>query len=572
MPSERKPKEIAWKVWSRQAFDEAKRTGRLVLLDLTASWCHWCHVMDRKTYDNDEIAGLINDNFVPIRVNIDQRPDISERYNRGGFPTTAFLSDQGESVWGSTYIPPTDMKRIIGSILQAKRSGEIERALERGRMPYLDISKAAMPKDQVTAEELDDVFEEIFSSYDVEHGGFGIEPKFPHPDVLDVLLTRFMESKDVELADAATNTLEKMTEGLYDGPEGGVFRYSVSRDWRTPHYEKMLETNLGYLRNLVHAYAVTEKKDFEMRAKGVAKYLLGTLRDAHSGGFYGSQDADEEYYRSAVDERRKREAPSVDRTAYAGWNADAARVLLASGKVLGQDDWIDAGLGAWRNLVGSLWDPDRKLVRHQAREDIYLFEDQVSFLEALLEVLETAGDESLHGLAEELMEGVDRWFANEDGGYNDVIREGDAIGELGTPRRPLVENSDWALALASFGTITHRDDLTVKARSILSLFGRSEIYAHGLFGAAYLRARWVLDKGPVSVVVHALPERLHERLELCKSARSVVHPAIMVSRVADDHAPKAFAVVCSGDECLPKIHEPAKLRNSLTTLIAERRR
>jgi uncharacterized protein YyaL (SSP411 family) len=569
VPSEKADEAVIWRSWSEEAFDEASRKDMLVLLDLTASWCHWCHVMDRNTYSNPEIADLINSNFVPIRVDIDSRPDISERYHRGGFPTTAFLSNKGESVWGSTYIPPTDMKRIIRSILQAKRSGEIGRALDRGRMPHPNISNASRAQEPVTSENLDQVFEEIFSAYDVEHGGFGIEPKFPHPDVLDILLVRYTENNDPELIEAVTHTLERMTEGLYDDAEGGLFRYSVTRDWTTPHFEKMLETNVGYLRNLAHAYSITEKRYLEEHAEGVVRYLLGTLRDARSGGFYGSQDADEEYYGLTAEERSGKKAPAIDRTVYGGWNAEAIGAMITSGMLLGQNDWVDAGLKAWRNIMSNLWDSDMKMLRHRPGEGLYLFKDQVSFFQTLTKVFQVTGDESLPGLADELMAAVDRWFANEEGGYNDVRLEENAVGELGTPRRSLVENSDWALALATLGSIVHRDDLLEKARVILSLFGREEIDAHGLFAAAYLKARWVADRGPVEVVVHASPENIHDRLDLCASAASVVHPAVVVSRVPDEEASKAFAVVCSGKECLPKTEDPERLRRSLITILAK---
>jgi uncharacterized protein YyaL (SSP411 family) len=561
--------EVIWRSWSKEAFDEAHRKDRLVLLDLTASWCHWCHVMDRNTYNDPEIASLVNANFVPVRVDIDMRPDISERYNRGGFPTTAFLSEKGESVWGSTYIPPTDMKRVIRSILQAKRSGEIGRALGRGRMPYLDLSTVSGSQKPVTSEDLDQIFEEIFSAYDVEHGGFGIEPKFPHPDVLEILLIRHTEKSDPELLEAATHTLDRMTQGLYDGAEGGLFRYSVTRDWSTPHFEKMLETNVGYLRNLAHAYSVTGNKDFEGHAKGVARYLLGTLRDTRSGGFSGSQDADEEYYGLTAAERKESKAPSIDRTVYAGWNAEAVSAMLASGMLLGENDWVEAGLKAWRNIMTTLWSAERKMLRHQSGEELYLFKDQVSFLHALIEVLQVTGDESLPGLADELVGAVDDWFENDEGGYNDVRPEENAVGELGTPRRPLVENSDWALALATLGSIVHRDDMLKKAKDILSLFGREEVDAHGLFGATYLKARWVVDNGPVAVEIHALPELIHDRFDLCTSAASVVHPAVVVSRVSDDDASRAFAVVCSSNECLPKTEDPERLRKNIMTILAK---
>ena len=132
-------REIGWREWSTEAFDEATKSDKLVLLDLFAPWCHWCHVMDKTTYSDSDIIRTINEKFVPVRVDIDRRPDISERYNRGGFPTTAFLSDRGESIWGGTYVPPDDMKRIMRSILDSKASGEVDQALERERMQFLDV-------------------------------------------------------------------------------------------------------------------------------------------------------------------------------------------------------------------------------------------------------------------------------------------------------------------------------------------------------------------------------------------------------------------------------------------------
>jgi uncharacterized protein YyaL (SSP411 family) len=563
--------DIDWKNWSEETFEEARRKGRLVLLDLTASWCHWCHVMDRTTYADRDIARLINDNFISVRVDIDKRPDISERYNRGGFPTTAFLSDQGESIWGATYIPPSDMKRIIGSILQAKRSGEIDQALRDCRMQNLDISRADEDRSPIGTSDLEEVFEDIFSAYDVENGGFGREPKFPQPDFVEVLLFRDREKEDLGVADAAITTLKNMTKGLYDAVEGGVFRYSVTQDWGTPHFEKMLETNLGFLRNTVHAYIQTDDEEFARSAKGTAEFLLRTLRDPRTGGFYGSQDADEEYYKLVIEARRLRGEPSIDKTIYAGWNAEAVSAMLTSGMLLGESEWVEAGLGAWRNAVARLWDSEMKLLRHVEGEDLFLFEDQVSFFHALIAVFYATGDESVIGLAEELIISVDKWFANTDGGYNDVMRARGAIGELDAPRRPLVDNSKWAFALALFGTITQNEAYIEKARSVLSSFTRAEIDAHGIFGAPYLRARWFLERRPVVVDVCACTEKRNEPMELCKSAMSLVHPAVVIRRSVDRNAARPYAVVCVRGKCFPRTESPDRLRGLLEAALADMR-
>jgi len=571
MPHDDENHDIDWRPWCEESFEEARRKKRLVLLDLTASWCHWCHVMDRTTYADPEVARLINDNFISIRVDIDKRPDISERYNRGGFPTTAFLSDRGESIWGATYIPPSDMKRIIGSILQAKSSGEIDQALMESRMQSLDIPRANEHLSPIETSDLEEVFEDIFSTYDVEQGGFGREPKFPQPDVVEVLLFRHKEKQDPGVADAAITTLKQMTQGLYDTVEGGVFRYSVTRNWRTPHFEKMLETNLGFLRNTVHAYMQTGDEEFARSARGTADFLLRTLLDPRTGGFYGSQDADEEYYGLRIEERRLHGEPSIDKTIYAGWNAEAVSTMLTSGMLLGEGKWVEVGLAAWRNAVVRLWDPHRKLLRHVEGEDLFLFEDQVSFFHALIAVFDATGDESVIGLAEELITAVDKGFANADGGYSDVMHVQGAIGELDTPRRPLVENSSWALALALFGAITHREAHVEKARSVLSSFTRAEIDAHGIFGASYLRARWFLERSPVVVNVCACPEKMHDPTELCKSAMSLVHPSIVIRRTVDSNAARPYAVVCAQGKCFPRTESPDRLKGLLETALADMR-
>lgn len=526
--------------------------------------------MDQKTYSDAEIASTINRDFIPIRVDIDRRPDISERYNRGGFPTTAFLSDRGESVWGATYIPPNDMRRIIDSILKAKATGEIDRALERNRMNYLELPRRSVEGKAADTEFLDSIFEDIFSAYDTEYGGFGIEPKFPHPDAIELLLTRFVETKNDELADAVVNTLGQIAGGLHDKVDGGIFRYSVTRDWLTPHYEKMLETNTGFLKNLVQAHGLVGGHGFDVLARNIAQYLMRDLRDPESGGFYGSQDADEEYYKLPAIARRMREAPSVDRTVYAGWNAEASAVFTLAGTVLGDEEILGAGGASWAYILEHLWNPSNGLVRHFASSETYLFEDQVPFFKALVTQLGLTKKDANIKLAEGLIRGVDRSFASADGGFNDIMNGGQAIGELDIPRRPLVENSNWALALAQFGSAVHRQELVDQARRILNSFTQSEIEAHGVFAAAYLRARWALDYGIWVVEIHEKASTRAKPSDLLVSAQTLFEPSIVPVTIADDSA-EPHAIVCSDNGCSGKIVDPGELVMFLRNIINGRR-
>ena len=553
-----KVKAIEWREWSKDAFEDAKKGNKLVLLDLSAVWCHWCHVMDSTTYSDEDVIAAINDNFIPIRVDIDRRPDISERYNRGGFPTTAFLSDLGESVWGATYIPPPDMKRIIRSILEAKASGEIDSALERGRLQYLDISKTLQKKRTVDSDIITTLFEDIFSAYDVESGGFGVAPKFPHPDVVSLLLQRYTISRDDELAEAVINTLDRMTTGLYDDVEGGVFRYSVTRDWREPHYEKMLETNAGFLRNLIHAFKILGHERYAVTARGVANYALNSLRDPVGGGFYGSQDADENYYGLSAKDRHGRLSPAVDKSVFAGWNSEAIVALLEAGSVLRDRGYVDVAMAAWHYTIRKLWNPQVGLVRHLEGQETYLFADQVSFFESLLAVLELTRDEQPLEIAARLLDGVHKAFADSDGGYADVMRREDEIGELADPRRPLVENSKWSMAMASYAMASHDTSYIERAWETLRSFTPKVVEAHGLFAAPYISTWWVLERGPVSVEIHdpAASDALESGLWL--AAKDALNPGVIVMMAREDEVRRgpggqSSAVVCTASGCSGEI-------------------
>jgi uncharacterized protein YyaL (SSP411 family) len=538
--------------WSKEAFEKARTEGKLVLLDLTASWCHWCHVMDETTYSDPEVARTIRSQFVPIRVDIDSRRDISERYNRGGFPTTAFLSDMGESVWGATYIPAADMKRVMDSILKAKASGEIDSALERARMPYLDLARATKKREEPDSEAVADAFEEVFAAYDVDHGGFGSEPKFPQPDAVDLLLYRYSENSDPELSEAVIHTLDSMAEGIYDKAEGGLFRYSVTANWKVPHYEKMLETNLGWLRNLVHAGAVLAEKRYEALAEGTAQYLLSKLRDKSSGAFFGSQDADEDYYRLPEKDRTRARAPSIDRAVYAGWNAEAASTFIEVGAAVGRRDWVDAGRGALRHLSSALWAEQMSLVRHAEGQELYLFEDQVHVLRAIVSMIQLSPDEEHFGLADRLVDSVEKHFAHPDGGYGDVVVPEDAIGDLREARRSLILNAKWAESLALYSGLSGRAELVDKARKALISFSRKEVEAYGVFASSYVTAWAVVNNGPIVVDVHApFADALSDPLWL--AAKRAFLPRTVAVISGDCQADESYAVVCTSKGCSQKI-------------------
>jgi uncharacterized protein YyaL (SSP411 family) len=565
--------QIRWREWSRETFEEAARTNRLVLLDLSASWCHWCHVMDETTYSDPQVIKSINEHFIPVRVDIDRRPDISERYNRGGFPTTTFLSDRGEFVWGATYVPLQDMIKVLQAILDAKSSGEVDRSLQRGRLTYLDISKARETPVVPDSEFVDAIFEDIFSDYDIEFGGFGLQQKFPQPNAVDLMLRRYSKDFDQELAEAVENTLDRMAEGLYDSEEGGVFRYSVTRDWREPHYEKMLETNIGFLQNTVRAFKILKKDPYADLARGTAGFIMNVLWDKGRGGFFGSQDADEEYYKLSIKERSARKMPAIDRSVYAGWNAEGVRSMIEAGALLGEANWVSAGRSAWKYSVEHLWNIDKGLVRHLEDNETYLFEDQVSFLRSLIAILEITNDPHLLEMADSLVRSVERDYSSPEGGHVDVLKSDEAVGELSSPRRSLKANAEWAEAIALLGGVIGNHDLTKKAWDILQSFSRKEVEAHGVFASPYVSAWWTLAQGPMVVEIHGSAQVDPTSIPLWLAAKEALNPATVavVSRDHTDisnHKDEPFAVVCTIVGCSGKITDASELRLKLKPVMA----
>ena len=300
---------IQWQEWGEEAFALAQRENKPILLDIGAVWCHWCHVMDRESYDNPEIAQIINDKFVAVKVDRDERPDVDSRYQvavqavsgQGGWPLTAFLTPDGKPFYGGTYFPPEEhygrpsFKRVLLSIASAYRekNGDV---VEQARMVENAIANAESfggRESEFSPAVVDAIVQSALERFDATHGGFGSAPKFPHPATLDLLIDRYTRSGDETLREAFVTTLEKMARGgVYDQLAGGFHRYSVDERWIVPHFEKMSYDNSELLKNYVHAYQATGSEFFAEVARDIIRWMDEWLSDRERGGFYASQDAD----------------------------------------------------------------------------------------------------------------------------------------------------------------------------------------------------------------------------------------------------------------------------------------
>jgi len=322
---------VQWHAWGEEAFARAQAEDKPILLDIGAVWCHWCHVMDRESYENPEIAALINQHFVAVKVDRDERPDVDARYQaavsaisgQGGWPLTAILTPDGRPYFGGTYFPPSDrygrpsFGRVLLTMAQAWRerrdealesAGSVMAAIEQNE----SFSGRSSGNEQaLTLALVDKIAASALNQFDARNGGFGAQPKFPHPAALDLLLEVAMNRDNGEAAVAFTVTLEKMARGgVYDQLGGGFHRYSVDERWLVPHFEKMLYDNTELLRNYVHGFQSFVRQDFLTIAREIVGWLDSTMTDRERGGFYASQDADinldddGDYFTWTLDEAR----------------------------------------------------------------------------------------------------------------------------------------------------------------------------------------------------------------------------------------------------------------------------
>jgi uncharacterized protein YyaL (SSP411 family) len=300
---------VRWHPWGEAAFALAQSEDKPILLDIGAVWCHWCHVMDRESYENPETAALINEHFVAVKVDRDERPDVDARYQaavaaitgQGGWPLTAFLTPDGRPYFGCTYIPPDDrygrpgFSRVLTTLAQVwreRRDEAIENAANT--MAAIEHNESfSGGGGQLSLDLVDKITASILKQFDPRNGGFGGQPKFPHSGALDLLLHVAVNRGNKPAGVAFAATLEHMARGgVYDQLAGGFHRYSVDEHWHVPHFEKMLYDNTELLRNYVHGFQSLGRDDFRRIAEEIAAWLLTTMSDSQLGGFYASQDAD----------------------------------------------------------------------------------------------------------------------------------------------------------------------------------------------------------------------------------------------------------------------------------------
>ncbi len=296
---------IDWYPWSEEAFERARREDKPVFLSTGAVWCHWCHVMAKESFEDDGTAQLLNELFITIKLDRDERPDIDRRYQQAvaamgggsGWPLSVFLTPDKEPFFGGTYFPPEDRQgrpgfknvlRSVSEFFKTKKgdarsyAARVMEALRPEALSHGELSEASLAEAESA----------MLALVDQENGGFGAAPKFPMPGGLEFLIRRSGKGADSPAGHASRRMLEAMARGgFHDHLGGGFHRYSVDEAWRIPHFEKMADDNAGLLRNYLDGYAVFGDERFRAIAEGTIAFTRGVL-SGPAGGFYASQDAD----------------------------------------------------------------------------------------------------------------------------------------------------------------------------------------------------------------------------------------------------------------------------------------
>ncbi len=561
---------INWRNWGESAFDEAKRSGKPVLLSISAVWCHWCHAMDSRTYSDPRVIEIINRDYIPIRVDTDREPDINIRYNMGGWPSTVFLTSDKDVMTGATYMPPDQMLIVLDRVKIAY-SEQNHDLLEKARQAREETEQSfKQPSIKGSrAGDVDKVLDVLREAYDPLNHGFGTHQKFPYPSALQLLLFSFETTGNVDDLRMVTGTLDAMMEGgMFDPVEGGMFRYATKRDWTDPHYEKILSDNARIAHVLLDAYRLSGKEDYLSLAHEVFGYLERVLLDPKTGLFHGSQDADEDYYLADADERKQMTAPAVDPAMYTDSNAMMALAYTRLYGV-GRDPIArDKALRIVASLDGIVKARDAA-VAHYIEDgrphEFGILTDAANLILANLVCCEATGDESYIRSAKEMLESVFAGFGSAHGAFYDISEDRARKRGLTRYSTPIEENSILALAFVKLADLTEDEAYRLSAKQVLdALSGQFENY--GIMSSIYGTAVGVLTATPMLVTIHAEPGT-EEADALIEASLGSCGLNCTVRTIESDAEPSAS--LCLGTSCRIKVTDPDDLSQALQDITAE---
>lgn len=571
-PRPNRAKEIHWHEWSPAAFEKAQAETKPVLLSISAIWCHWCHVMDETTYSDPEIISRVNSDFIPIRIDNDQRPDINQRYNMGGWPTTAFLTPAGEIITGGTYIAPEQMAPLLDQVITYWREHQNEMGdqLTPPEPPKLNLS-AQIPSPETVTKIMDVIREQ----FDRAYGGLGLAPKFPQVDVWDLALLFFTATGDGWAAGMTARTLDAMAgSALFDGVEGGFFRYSTTREWTIPHFEKMLEDNAQLIKLYLHAYQVLGDDTYRQIADGALNWANKTLLNLN-GLWGGSQDADEEYYQLPQEEREKRTTPFVDPIIYTHANAQMISAQLLAASLINPSVYAPIALTALEAIWDRMWNDEAGLYHYddEGPELPGQLIDAAHLMNTLIDGYEFTGDALYLDRAQTLITYADQVLRADNNTFYDRAETPESSGRLKHRQQPLNENALMARAFLRLGAILDDESWTQRGQSLVGAFS-PVAEEQGVFGALWAivadRAQAPVLSATVIQSHHrpgtALRQAIYGLYDRNRIVRtwSVGSPQFIESGYPEIPVPALY--ICQGQTCSEPVTDPEGILPALQQL------
>jgi len=575
---------FSWRDWSPDSFAAAARERRILLVNVAASWCHWCHVMDHDTYADPEVAGLLRDHFVAIRVDADARPDLAERYADWGWPATAVLTSDARPVLELRgYQDPREFAALLRELVADQRAGAL-----RGRKPA--PAPAARDADLVALRRAAEAQLDRF--YDDAQGGWGRKQKYPLAALDELALLRAQVFGAAEWQARALTTLANEL-GLIDPVWGGMYQYSVGGVWDRPHFEKIGAIQAGALEALALAYRRTADPRWQRAAHLQRGYVLGPLQDP-GGGFYTSQDADlqrpglppvpgPEYYARDDAGRRALGVPRIDPAIYADINGRMIVALCAlHAAVPGPDGEPDdaalrAALAAGERLLARHRTPAGGFTHAAGDAGLLHLRDQAAVGRALLALHRVTGDPRWLAHARALADVLrDQLEDREHGGFFAHTRDPDAVGVFAERRKPIEENGLAARFLLELHRQTDHLDpppshAATAVRALRAVSDPTQLAEQGRMLGQYALALAEATFTPVDVTVvgdlgDPRARALHRAALGLDEPRAVLGVSAPGERYPDIGAPAVY--LCTDSACSTPIRDPEKFTAAARRFLA----
>lgn len=557
----------AWREWGPEAFAEAKAAGKVVLIDVVAVWCHWCHVMDEETYADPEVAALLAEHFVAIRVDSDARPDVGERYADWGWPATAILTRDARPVLELRgYQDPREFAALLRRLADDNAAGRLT-----GRIP----APARPPRGGDLKALREAAQAQLDATWHEEQAGWGRKQKYPLAGNNEYSLLRAFLGQDPRWQERALLVLDRQ-RALIDPVWGGMYQYSVGGVWTDPHFEKIAAIQAGALESYALAFRRTRDPRWRAAAEDIRRYVLGPLQDP-AGGFYTSQDADlrpktgepvlgADYYARGDAERRALGTPAIDAHVYADLNGLLIRGLAQVAAALGDDDAAAAARRAGERLLRTHAAPGGAFRHAEGDAGLLYLRDQVHVGRALLALYRLTGDPAWLTRARALADFLLRELQDPAGGFFAHTQDPAAVGVFAERRRPFDENAAAARFLLELHRQLDHDAeglpyAPAAERTLRTISAPDMVQGQGRVLGEYLSALAELAATPVDITVVGRNDQ-PAALALLRAALAYDEPRAALSlsppgaRYPDQGKPAAY--LCTDTACSTPITDPAR--------------